>query len=102
MEFEYIDRANWNTVCLAGFDRVGSLDDVKPGDFFIAPEYGELQENGMTKAEFKQTYFGGIRDGKTLYPILLTVERVMEPYHIKAKGYGSIAFDLCFKMSNPN
>lgn len=82
-QFEYLDRAHNNYVGLDQFVPITSLSDVKPGDFFICP---------------KTEGYMGLLDERTRLPVLLKVRNTIEPYHIKAEGQGSLAFDLCYKM----
>jgi hypothetical protein len=91
-QVEHLDRGHWNTVCVAEFQPVLKMSDVAPGDKIIVPASDR---------------YGGLLDGKTMLPILLAVDRLIEPNHYKLKavyhdgkeyGYGSIMCDLCLRM----
>ena len=87
-QIEYVDREHWNTVCVAEFVPVTKLEDVQPGDKIVVPK--------------TEKYCGWLRNHNgTLYPVLFTVEYLFD-IRCKIKNMGSFAYDVCFKMHNPN
>jgi len=104
---EYIDRPNYHTICVAEFEPVNCMDDLQPGDRIIWPQSVEMAcLDHWDKWNHNNRYEKGYLDADSLYPIIMKVLRV-DPTHVRVAEYGDkpaarLAWDLLWKMSNPN
>ena len=86
MEFVHIDRRK--VVCIAEFQRIQNISEVKIGDKFICVLNRPFQH------WFPAPWIEKI-------PILWEVDRISSNFYLVVKNHGSFAFWNCFRMINP-
>lgn len=106
---EYIDRQHGNVVCAGMFARVKfDANNIEVGDQFIVVDNAEPRKYGGVHATenvydhkletwVKQLayYNYEVRDLKTNYPIIFTVDRIDRDKRLCVKGWGSWHPEVC-------